>query len=310
MNPTVSIIIPAYNEAERLPLCLQSIQDLDWPREQLEVIVVDNGSTDTTCEIARSFNAVLLQDDTRNVSGLRNLGARQARGEILAFVDADCMVSPNWLKCAFRYFEDPTAAAWGSPPEIPDNPTWVQAAWRLVRVPAEPVGTVDWLESMNLFVRKPLFELVGGFNESLETCEDVDFCFRIADHGHIVSDRAIQVIHLGEAASLKIFFKKELWRGKSSFSGVFSHGLRIGELPSLAVPIYFGVWVPVVLAWSLFQAGGTGLAAAIAVTIFPGAAVWYRYRNRPAGWKTKLQLLVLMYVYFLARTLAVVKPGK
>ncbi len=310
MNPTVSIIIPAYNEAERLPLCLQSIHGLDWPREQLEVIVVDNGSTDNTCEIARFFNAVLLQDDTLTVSGLRNLGARQARGKILAFVDADCMVSPNWLKCASRYFEDPTAAAWGSPPEIPDDPTWVQAAWRLVRVPAEQIKPVNWLGSANLFVRKKQFNQVQGFNESLETCEDVDFCYRISVFGKIVSDRSIKMVHLGEDSTLSVFFKKEMWRGKYSFSGVFSHGFRTSELLSLSIPVYFGVLTPAVLILGFIEGGIIGFLTSLAVAFLPGAAVWFRYRNRPAGWKTKLQLIGLMYVYFIARTLAVVKPGK
>lgn len=310
MTPTVSIIIPAYNEAERLPLCLQSIHDLDWPRERLEVIVVDNGSTDTTCEIARSFNAVLLQDDTRNVSGLRNLGARQARGKILAFVDADCMVSPNWLKCASRYFEDPAAAAWGSAPEIPDNPTWVQEAWRLVRVLAEQIKPVSWLGSANLFVRKKQFNQVKGFKESLETCEDVDLCYRMSVFGKIVSDRSIKMVHLGEDATLSVFFKKELWRGKSSFSGVFSHGFRTSELLSLSIPVYFGFFIPAVLILGFIEGGIIGLLTSLAATLLPGAAVWFRYRNSPAGWRTKLQLVVLMYVYFIARTLAVVKPGK
>ncbi|GAF86581.1 unnamed protein product, partial [marine sediment metagenome] len=73
----VSIIIPTYNEEKRLPACLDSISRLDYSKEDIEVIVVDNGSTDGTREIAKSCGVEVLRDDSMNVSGLRNLGASQ-----------------------------------------------------------------------------------------------------------------------------------------------------------------------------------------------------------------------------------------
>ena len=130
---TISIIIPAKNEEKYLPLCLESICNLDYPKEAVEVIVVDNGSTDRTREIAQSFGATVLLDYTKYVSGLRNLGARDAKGEILAFVDADCTVSPDWLQTASQYFDANEVVAWGAPPDIPEDATWVQSSWYLIR---------------------------------------------------------------------------------------------------------------------------------------------------------------------------------
>jgi len=158
--PLVSIIIPTLNEEKYLPLCLQSVQELDYPKEKIEVIVVDNGSTDKTQQIVREFGAKLLIEPDKYISGLRNVGAKIATGEILAFIDADCVAARSWLINASEYIYNSEVIAWGCPPEIPDNATWVQKTWYLVRQKKEQVQEVDWLESMNFFIRKK------GFSEN------------------------------------------------------------------------------------------------------------------------------------------------
>ena len=161
-NNIFSFIIPAFKEVKHLPLYLESIQRLDYPHECIEVIVIENGSIDGTREIAEKSGAVVLVNKGEYVSGLRNLGARYGKGDILAFVDADCTVSRDWLTRAVTYFENSEVAAWGSPPSVPSGATWVQRAWYLVRKKDMEVQEVNWLESMNLFVRRDHFSLLGG----------------------------------------------------------------------------------------------------------------------------------------------------
>lgn len=306
MTHNVSIIIPAYNEEKYLPLLLDSISKLDWPKEKLEVIVVDNGSTDNTCGIAESYGTLLLQDRTKNVSGLRNLGAKHATGDILAFVDADCVVSGGWLRCASHYFNDPAIAAWGSPPDIPENATWVQRSWLTVRRKEKPVEDVDWLESMNLFIRKDIFQQAGEFDETLVTCEDVDICYRILKFGRIVADASIAVVHLGEAATIRAFARKELWRGRGNFQGVFNHGLSFKEMPSLAIPIYFGIFIPFMILFFILSHSTIVMILSIAAIGFPIVAAMYKMRRKKTGLIQKIQLAVLLYIYFAVRTVAVV----
>jgi len=305
MTYLVSIIIPAYNEEKCLPLCLSSISELDWPEDNIEVIVVDNGSTDNTRVIAERFNTIILRDDEKTVSGLRNLGVSRARGEIIAFVDADCIVAGDWLKCAEKYFNRPDLAAWGAPPDIPEKPTWVQKAWYILRKRESAVETVSWLESMNLFVKKQTFLDIGGFDESLVTCEDVDLSYRLSKYGKIISDQTLKVRHIGEADTIRTFIKKELWRGRGNFHGLFRHGIQLSELPSLALPVYFGALLPLLCILLLIFPGIITMLAAITALIIPGTAVLYKIRRKKAGCVDKCRLLILTYIYFIVRTIAV-----
>lgn len=231
-----SVIIPAKNEAANIGRCLDSINQVTWGKDSYEVIVVDNGSSDQTAEIARQKGAVVFVRPELTISGLRNLGAGRASGDLLAFIDADCTVTPSWLKNASNYSTCKEVACFGSPPIVPEDATWVQKAWFTVRKKKDGICETDWLESMNMFVRREAFAASGGFNESLITCEDYDLSMRLKKYGSIVSDSSIVALHHGEAATVGHFFRKELWRGKSNFAGMMQHGLTMSEIPSLLAP--------------------------------------------------------------------------
>lgn len=304
--PFISIIIPAFNEERYLPECLEAVKKLDYPQELFEILVIDNGSTDRTPDIAAEMGAVVLTDGRANVSGLRNLGAARAQGEILLFIDADCLVKSDMLNRASIYFGRQDIAAWGAPPIVPESSTWVQKAWYQVRRKEKEVEEVEWLESMNLFVFRDKFKKVDGFNEDLITCEDVDLCYRLKEHGRIISDGRIQVVHLGEAATVKEFFLKELWRGKGNFAGLRSHGLTLKELVSVVIPVYFGVFLPLLFLGTMFWAIPFAIYLDIAGLCMPSFMFIYRIRakievSRLPG------LLFLLQVYFLARTIAVIR---
>ena len=283
---------------------------MDFPAEQMEVILIDNGSTDRTREIARQFGAVLLRDDNLNVSGLRNLGARHARGSVLAFLDADCIVEQDWLAKASRYFTTQKVSAWGSPPVPPENSSWVQKSWYQVRKKDQGVQSVQWLESMNFFVRKELYQKIGGFNEKLVTCEDVDLLYRLGKFGDIVSDDRIKVTHLGEAKDLKEFMHKEIWRGQGNLKGVFSHGLSIKELPSIALPVYFIGLIFAAVILLVLNYKTELLFILVGFAILPSLLVLFQKRRKISGFKEFAQLFFLLQIYFGSRTLALFKKGR
>ncbi len=302
----ISIIIPAYNEEDVIASCLGAISNMEFPKADYETILVDNGSTDRTKQIAAQFDVKIFTEPGKNVSGLRNLGAEHAKGEILAFVDADCIVSPQWLKRASFHIRDNRLAAWGAPPEIPENPTWVQEAWFVIRKKESELEYVDWLESMNLFVRKTSFRDIGGFNESLVTCEDVDFCYRISRYGKILSDTNLKVVHLGEAHTAAAFFTKELWRGQSNLQGLWSHGIRKQELPSLMVPVYFSMVIPVLMIAGGLLNNPYILISAVFLIFLPSIVVLYK-KKKALNIHLMCNLFLLLQIYFAARTVAVFK---
>jgi glycosyltransferase involved in cell wall biosynthesis len=99
--PFVSVIVPVWNEPEAIGRCLQSLSDQDYPKDRHEVIVVDNGSTDSTREVVLRFSfATLLTEPRPGSYQARNLGLRHAQGDYVAFTDADCVADPGWLRTA------------------------------------------------------------------------------------------------------------------------------------------------------------------------------------------------------------------
>lgn len=301
----VSVIIPAKNEEIHLGNCLQSLSDLDFPKDQYEIIVADNGSEDSTPGIARSYNArIVCVPAAGTIAAVRNAGAGQAKGEILVFLDADCTVAKDWLKKAEHYFHKKDIACFGSSPVIPENPTWVERAWFLVRECKEEVREREWQESTNMFVPKEIFEKVGGFNEKLTTCEDVDLSYRLAKFGRILADKRIVAIHHRDPKTIKEFFLKEKWRGKSNYTGLLQHGLKMSELPSLLLPLYFaGMLIASLgaLAMGAFvMAGLLFLAGQL-----PVMALTFLKIRRQFTFSSYFSLLLLYNIYFTARAGAI-----
>lgn len=217
MTPTISFVIPVRNDARRLLGCLRSIRANPYPDDCLEIVVADNGSTDGSGQVARDAGATVLTLPGLRLGELRNLGAKSARGTVLAFVDADNEIVSDWVTSAVTALSDESVAAVGAPYTPPSPATWVQRFYdRLRRHPRGP-EVVDWLGSGNMAVRRSAFEAAGGFDTSLETCEDVDLCRKLRSLGHVLmADPRLGSVHHGDPRTLSHVFFGELWRGRDN----------------------------------------------------------------------------------------------
>jgi len=275
------------------------------------VLVVDNGSEDDTVSVANKFGATVLVAPGVTVAALRNLGAKNSVGQVLAFIDADCTVSIDWFTALKPYMADDSVICFGNPPAIPKPATWVQSCWYQIRKKASPdtaAFDIEWLESMNMFVRRDAFWKVGGFDETMTTCEDYDLCIRLQGHGSIICDSRIVAIHHGEADTPARFYAKERWRGSSNLQSLRKHGFALSELPSVLVP-FIHVLVAVFALVTLVLA----LTGAFPMSVWLlGVMAWQipllllglKKSDRAHRWQQALGIGVLLNLYFMARGLS------
>jgi glycosyltransferase involved in cell wall biosynthesis len=236
----VSIIIPTKNEENRLPQCLISINQLEYDKHLLEIIVVDNGSKDNTVQVAREYGCTVINKPMATVAGLRNAGAKHAKGKFLAFLDADMIVSPQWLMNAIFHLEDTKIACITGLLDIPTQHAWLEEVWTLNRKTENKVYQVRWAPSGNMIVRSEAFRQVNGFSDHLVSGEDVDFCEKLRNLGYaILYDRDVRVVHTGEYKTVLEFFKKERWRGYGDLDLLLRKPFQLRNLRHGTQPIYF-----------------------------------------------------------------------
>ncbi len=302
----VSIVIPAKNEEKALDAVLAAL----WASLERfgagEVIVVDNGSSDATCEIAFRRQCRVVTDPSASIAGLRNLGASKASGYFLGFLDADCLVDPDWVSCCVRrLFEEPQVGVVGTR-AVPDlgRATWVEEGWyRLVSGAPRPEYPA-WIGSSNMFLRKEVFEEVGGFHEGLLSAEDVEFCKRIAARYRICLEQGIDTVHLRESKTVLQMFRRETWRGRFSIRQFLVSSDKRSEVASIAVPLLInlllllallGLWQRNFLQWSLAPVALLPLAM-----MFHKKALWSNLREMGVVYAVSL-------VYLLSRAYACIE---
>ena len=186
---SVSVIVPTWNEEKYLPRCLASLAKQPC-KEQFEVIVVDGGSTDRTIDIARKYADRVLIKPGEPVGAARNIGAKEANGGILAFIDADTIACGNWLDQITHGLGSNSRAVGVTGPTLPYEGTQVDEL--LYHIATGWVQRLSFrlgfphVAGFNCAYRKKAFWDAGGFDEDRDLSEDVVLSLRIRHEGQIV----------------------------------------------------------------------------------------------------------------------------
>jgi hypothetical protein len=234
----VTIVVPVRNAGRHLRRCLESLERAAVAELRTEILVVDNGSTDDSARIALERGCRVIDAPGLRVGAVRNRGARAAGGRLLAFVDADNEVAPGWLSCCRSALDEPGVGAAGLAYRAPHDGTWVQQFYDLLRSRPAARRRTDWLSAGNLGVRRDVFDRLGGFDEALEACEDVDLCSRIRRCGlDVMSEPGMSSVHHGDPSTLRALFVGELWRGRDNLKVSLRGPLSLRALPGTLGPI-------------------------------------------------------------------------
>lgn len=183
----ISVIIPAYNEGKNISAVLDSLVK-QVTKQKFEVVLVDNNSTDDTLKVARKYlhklNMKIVIEKTQGRGAAKAKGAREAKGEILAFLDADSRAAESWIDTISNCFNDIKTQALTGPWRIYDLPdgftkwflhTFQETAMLPVRL---YLGT--WhLNGMNMAIRKGVYKKTGGFDTRLNVHDDFDLARRV-----------------------------------------------------------------------------------------------------------------------------------
>ncbi|MBX2865984.1 MAG: glycosyltransferase family 2 protein [Leptolyngbyaceae cyanobacterium MAG.088] len=187
-NLLVSIVIPAYNAATYLPEVIQSVIDQSY--KNWELLVINDGSKDNTAEVTNHYcqkdsRIRLISKENGGVSVARNLGAKLAKGELIAFLDSDDLWSKDKLLTHTEYMEaNPQVGVSFSRVELieSDGKSTDKLTDNIVETvqPHELFYTNPTVTTSNLVIRKSVFEELNGFDESMQYNEDIDLLFRLA----------------------------------------------------------------------------------------------------------------------------------
>jgi glycosyltransferase involved in cell wall biosynthesis len=221
MAPRYSVVIPAYNEERLLGRLLDSVdvaRAAYGHEDAIEVIVADNVSTDGTAAIAAARGCQVARVEKRVIAAVRNAGARAARGELLAFVDADTQIHPR------TFIEIDQALATG---RVVGGATGARLertslGIALVYLTLVPIALLTGMDTGVVFMRRRDFEEIGGYDESLLVAEDVTFLLALKRLGKARGQRLKRVTSAKVIVSTRKFDEFGDWH----YFALIAEGLR------------------------------------------------------------------------------------
>lgn len=298
LRPVVlSIVVPALNESAVIGRQIRCVRSLTR-HIPTEIVVVDNGSTDGTPDIAISAGADVVRSVSGSIGAARNAGVKASSGTVLVFLDADVFPTEIWAQKILVIVHDVLTSRLltGSKVGIPVDATWIERCWFApsVTMPA------SYINSGHMILSRSLFDELGGFNEHLKTGEDYELSQRALAAGVTVhADLSLPVIHEGFPKTVWQFLKREVWHGMGDSQSrvqFFRSKVALAGVGTLHA-------IVVGLALSVLSKNPWWLFASLTIVIFLAYFAFARKSPR-ASIKAKTYGTLLFVIYFVARGLS------
>jgi cellulose synthase/poly-beta-1,6-N-acetylglucosamine synthase-like glycosyltransferase len=231
--PSATVVVPTYNSQGTIAACVESLLNLQYPRDKLEIIIADNGSSDDTAAIASRYPVRVLREEQRGAAAARNRGIREARGEYIAFTDSDCQVAPDWLHKLVRVaIENRSDAVGGRIVGTVSNPIArftedqrmlnQEDAIRRLKAP------LPFILTANALFRKKALDDVHGFDVAFaQGVEDTDLCWRLHAQGCVFAYAHHAVVYHHHRLTAAGLYFQVFKYGKGEVQLVAKHRSRL-----------------------------------------------------------------------------------
>ncbi|MDQ4054434.1 MAG: glycosyltransferase [Actinomycetota bacterium] len=211
-TPSVSVIVPVKDDP-RLELCLEALVRQTYPEDRVEIVVADNGSDGPPSGLAASHPRVtLLHEPQPGSYAARNAGVRHAKGEVVAFTDADCLPDPTWLERAVARLGDDADIVTGEITVFAADlarPTPIEAYEVIKGFPQRRYATESgWAATANLVTTRRVLDAVGPFDQRLRSGGDADWGCRATGQGfRLRYDESVRVRHPARVTFAECYLK-------------------------------------------------------------------------------------------------------
>jgi GT2 family glycosyltransferase len=215
--PRISVVVCTYNGAATIAECLEGCTALDYPN--FEVLVIDDGSTDRTAELAVDFDVRVISTENRGLAAARNVGLRHARGEIVAYLDDDASPDPDWLRYLAAGFMTTPHAAIGGPNVPPANGFLADC---IAKAPGGPIHVLvsdreaEHIPGCNMAFRREVLDELGGFDARFRIAgDDVDICWRLQNAGWTIGFAPAAMVWHRRRESIRGYARQQREYGKA-----------------------------------------------------------------------------------------------
>ncbi len=305
--PKVSILVATLNSELTIEGCLKAICELNYPKDLLEIIVVDGCSMDGTLEIAEKYPVKVISAPL-NAPAAYNYALKIVSSDVIGFIDADAKVEKEWLNKLVAYLDKPQVAGISGGIETWNKENvWARSiGYDLENRYARLKKSVVRIATMNLLMKKKVIEEVGGFDEHLPSQYDTDLGFRVTSRGYkLLFEPDAKCYHFNRS-TVRAYFRQQLQYGKNTVKLYFKHsklikgdgitdfGMNIQPLLLLAVASFFLLGLPEVLRFLWYAS----------VFLLGSIFVYYVFSAVKLAVKFKDAVAMLLVVLYFVRALA------